>query len=227
MDKYKTAITDIPDALALTAHQQEFVQKTFQKRSWYCLPHSGLRMFHERSSHCRLCQAQKQGKPHNGQRTQGLPTKRQKTETSSTFCWSTSPNSGRIQRRGRNRGPKWGNPMSIRAMSKWQPQPQQQRNGRQNSNNGNNGNGNRRQYYQYWQAFDNGNRNLKPVKCDYKFSQNGNLICHFCDYCNHVQKDCRKRISANKPCVKPEGTTHFPTIASNKDTDHMHLVFPQ
>ena len=95
-----------------------------------------------------------------------------------------------------------------------------QRNGYNGQNNGRNGNqGN-------YMNNDPRGQNGKPSARPYKFSQNGKPICHHCELTGHMQKQCRARISAKKPCVKPDGTTWFP-ILSASDQDSIESVFHQ
>jgi hypothetical protein len=93
-----------------------------------------------------------------------------------------------------------------------------------NGNSGNNGNG---QYYQNGEARNNdprnGNGQARNSAREYKFSQNGNPICHYCGISNHMQKQCFKRQAQNKPCVKPDGTTWYPV----NQVDSVSSVFPQ
>jgi hypothetical protein len=97
-----------------------------------------------------------------------------------------------------------------------------QRNGYAGQNNGRNGNNGN--YMNNDPRQQNGN-NRNSARA-YQFSQNGKPICHHCSFTGHMQKECRSRISANKPCVKPDGTTYFP-VNSASDQDFVDSVFLQ
>jgi hypothetical protein len=95
-----------------------------------------------------------------------------------------------------------------------------QRNGYAGQNNGRNGNNGN--YMNNDPRQNNGNNRISARA--YQFSQNGKPICHHCGYTGHMQKECRSRINANKPCVKPDGTTYFPVNSAN-DQESIHSVF--